>query len=142
MSKNQTVLPPDPEDLMLGARGGKEESGAGVMALPDDASICSCEAISKGQICGEVLAGNNTLDAIKKCTKAGTGCGGCVPMVKDLINETMKSQGCISAILSANTLSIHVKSFLTLSKSKDIKPMRRLWMDWVTAMVAKLVSLL
>ncbi|MGX7688656.1 nitrite reductase large subunit NirB [Flectobacillus roseus] len=91
--KNQTILPPDPEDLMLGARGGKEESGAGVMALPDDASICSCEAISKGQICGEVLAGNNTLDAIKKCTKAGTGCGGCVPMIKDLINETMKSQG-------------------------------------------------
>ncbi len=91
--KNKTLLPPDPEDLVLGARGGKEEAGSGVLSLPDDALICSCEAITKGAIVEEVKAGNNTLDAIKKCCKAGTGCGGCVPMVKDLINETMKAQG-------------------------------------------------
>ncbi len=91
--KNKTLLPPDPEDLVLGARGGKEEAGSGVLSLPDDALICSCEAITKGTIVEEVKAGNNTLDAIKKCCKAGTGCGGCVPMVKDLINETMKAQG-------------------------------------------------
>ena len=34
-----------------------------------------------------------TVDAIKKCTKAGTGCGGCVPMIKDLVLNTLKSQG-------------------------------------------------
>jgi nitrite reductase (NADH) large subunit len=92
--KNKSILPPDPEDLMLGARGGKEESGGGVMGLPDDALICSCEAVSKGQICHEVSENNvMTLDGIKKCTKAGTGCGGCVPMVKDLIQGVMKEKG-------------------------------------------------
>ncbi|WP_026997852.1 nitrite reductase large subunit NirB [Flectobacillus major] len=101
--KNRTILPPDPEDLMLGARGGKEDTAAGVMALPNEALICSCEAITKGHICEQVLAGNNTLDAIKKCTKAGTGCGGCVPMVKDLISETMKSQG----VYVRNTICEH-----------------------------------
>jgi nitrite reductase (NADH) large subunit len=93
-TKNKTILPENPEDLMLGARGGSEGGASGVMALPDEALICSCEAITKGAICHEIIEnGVTTLDGIKKCTKAGTGCGGCVPMVKDLINETMKSQG-------------------------------------------------
>jgi nitrite reductase (NADH) large subunit len=92
--KNGTVLPPNPEDLMLGARGGTEEAGAGVLALPDDALICSCEAVTKGAICHEVAEnGVTTMDAMKKCTKAGTGCGGCVPLVKDLIQSTLKAQG-------------------------------------------------
>ncbi len=93
-TKNKTLLPPDPEDLMLGSRGGAESGASGVMALPDEALICSCEAVTKGAICHEIVENKViTLDGIKKCTKAGTGCGGCVPMVKDLINETMKSQG-------------------------------------------------
>jgi nitrite reductase (NADH) large subunit len=37
--------------------------------------------------------GCETIDAIKKCTRAGTGCGGCVPMVKDLLVHTMKAKG-------------------------------------------------
>lgn len=92
-TKNKIILPPNPEDLLLGARGGNTETGAGVMGLPDDALICSCESVSKGAICTAVEAGNETLGDIKKCTKAGTCCGGCVPMVKDLISGTMKAQG-------------------------------------------------
>jgi nitrite reductase (NADH) large subunit len=93
--KNKVVLPPNPEDLILGARGGAEaDSGAGVLSLPDDALICSCESITKAAICNAVNENNcDTVDAIKKCTKAGTGCGGCVPMVKDLMLHSMKAQG-------------------------------------------------
>ncbi len=91
---NKLVLPKDPENLILGARGGAEDSGAGVMGLPDDALICSCEAVTKGQICHEVSENKvHSIDGLKKCTKAGTGCGGCVPMVKDLMLSTMKEQG-------------------------------------------------
>ena len=90
---NRIVLPPSPEDLILGARGGGKAEGAGVMGLPDEALICSCEAVSKINICAAVTEGSETLDGVKKCTKAGTGCGGCVPMVKDLIAGTMKAQG-------------------------------------------------
>jgi nitrite reductase (NADH) large subunit len=93
-TKNKVVLPPNPEDVILGARGGSGgEAGAGVASLPDDALICSCESVSKGDICKAVCDGAENMDAVKKCTKAGTGCGGCVPMVKDLINHTLKSQG-------------------------------------------------
>jgi len=88
------VLPPNPEDLILGSRGGAESEGAGVMSLPDDALICSCEAVTKGAICSSVTdLGITTVDGIKKCTKAGTGCGGCMPMVKDLVNGTLKANG-------------------------------------------------
>ena len=90
---NKIALPPNPEDMILGSRGGEQAEGAGVMGLPDDALICSCEAVSKGDICCSVNDGALSLDAVKKCTKAGTGCGGCVPMVKDLIAGTMKANG-------------------------------------------------
>src|SRR4029078_13379219 len=91
--KNKVVLPPNPEDVILGTRGSEVESSAGIVGLPDEALICSCESISKGSICDVVKDGCETVDAIKKCTKAGTGCGGCVPMLKDLMVHTLKSQG-------------------------------------------------
>ncbi|NCI47704.1 nitrite reductase large subunit NirB [Sediminibacterium soli] len=90
--KNKLVLPPNPEDIILGARGG-ESAEAGVASLPDDAYICSCESVSKGAICQAIESGEETTEALKKCTKAGTGCGGCLPMVKDLLNHTLKAQG-------------------------------------------------
>ncbi|MEZ0485523.1 nitrite reductase large subunit NirB [Fibrella aquatica] len=92
--KNKTILPPDPEDLILGNRGGEEVPGAGVMSLPDEALICSCEAVTKAQLCHEIGEnGHTTIDALKKVTKACTGCGGCTPMVKDLIQAVQKQQG-------------------------------------------------
>lgn len=91
--KNKVVLPPNPEDVILGSRGG-EDAGVGVTSLPDDALICSCEAVTKGMICTSVAEGGcESVDAIKKCTKAGTGCGGCVPLIKDLVTHTLKAQG-------------------------------------------------
>jgi len=91
--KNKVVLPPNPEDVILGTRGGDQEAGAGVTGLPDEALICSCESVTKAGICDAVKDGCESVEAIKKCTKAGTGCGGCVPMLKDLMLHTMKAQG-------------------------------------------------
>ncbi|HWZ23402.1 MAG TPA: nitrite reductase large subunit NirB [Cytophagaceae bacterium] len=93
--KNALVLPPNPEDLILGSRGGSEGSaGSGVMSLPDEALICSCENVSKGAISNAVIENDFTeASQVMKCTKAGTGCGGCKPMLVDLVKETMKSQG-------------------------------------------------
>jgi len=90
---NKITLPPNPEDLILGSRGTEDSEGTGVISLPDDALICSCEAVSKSAICSAVNDGACSIDDIKKCTKAGTGCGGCVPLVKDLIAGTMKKNG-------------------------------------------------
>ena len=91
---NKIVLPPNPEDLILGARGGATAEGTGLMSLPDDALVCSCEAVTKGAICCAVTEHDiTTVDGMKKRTKAGTGCGGCVPMLKDLIKGTLEENG-------------------------------------------------
>ncbi len=64
--KNKVVLPPNPEDVILGSRGGEAAAGAGVLSLPDDAIICSCESVTKIGICNAVATqGCETMDALK-----------------------------------------------------------------------------
>ncbi|MGF7231768.1 nitrite reductase large subunit NirB [Arachidicoccus sp.] len=92
--KNKIPLPPNSEELIMKPQENNKPEGAGIVALPDDAIICSCEGITKAEICHAVSElGCESVDAIKKCTKAGTGCSGCVPMIKDLMIHTMKSEG-------------------------------------------------
>jgi nitrite reductase (NADH) large subunit len=119
--KNKVVLPPNPEDVILGSRGG-DDAGAGVTSLPEDALICSCEAVTKGMICNSVSEdGCETIDAIKKCTKAGTGCGGCVPMLKDLMVHTMKSSGKIVRNVLCEHFDHSRQELFDLVKLKELK---------------------
>lgn len=94
MVNNSLPLAENPELLLFGQQSESKSASAGLEALPDAALICSCEGVTKAQICDAVITGHcENADAVKKCTKAGSGCGGCVPMVKDLVNYTMKQQG-------------------------------------------------
>lgn len=76
-------LPAEPAALISPA--GAE---LGAEALPDDAQICSCNNVSKGAICGAIADGACDVPAIKSCTSAGTSCGGCVPMLKKLLEQS------------------------------------------------------
>lgn len=91
---NSLPLAEHPELLLFGQQRDSKAPSSGLEALPDDALICSCEGVTKAAICNAVATGDcENADAVKKCTRAGSGCGGCVPMVKDLVNYTMKQQG-------------------------------------------------
>ncbi|TXE14801.1 nitrite reductase large subunit NirB [Algoriphagus aquimarinus] len=92
---NAMKLPENPEDLILGSRGGESKSALGsVLDLPDTAQICSCEAVSKGTICDSITSGACcTFSDVVKSTKASSSCGGCKPMVTDLVTATLKSMG-------------------------------------------------
>ena len=91
---NAIKLPENAEDLILGARGGESGSFGSALDLPDSAQICSCESVSKGTICDALKSGACTnLKEVIKTTKASSCCGGCKPMVVDLVNETLKSMG-------------------------------------------------
>ncbi|MFD4402674.1 nitrite reductase large subunit NirB [Nocardia sp. NPDC058499] len=76
-------LPAEPAALISPA--GAE---LGADALPDEAQICSCNDVSKGAICGAIADGACDIPAIKSCTKAGTSCGGCVPMIKKVLEQS------------------------------------------------------
>lgn len=119
---NRIILPADPEDILLGSRGTGASEGAGIMNLPGEALICSCEAVSKDAICGAVNdLGITTVDGIKKCTKAGTGCGGCIPMVKDLIAGTMKENGLYVKDVLCEHFDYSRQELLDLIKFNKIK---------------------
>ena len=93
MALNGIELPAAPEFLILPASDGQAKPALGVDALPDSAQLCSCNNVSKGQICQAVSDGATTIGELKTCTKAGATCGGCVPMVTQLMKVVMKKQG-------------------------------------------------
>lgn len=90
--KNQKTLEIPPAELILGA---KKDSGADDGDdLDDDTQICSCHNVTKGNVVNSVKDGSCTsLGDIKSCTKAGTGCGGCLPLVTSIFNKTMRDMG-------------------------------------------------
>ncbi|GGC88679.1 nitrite reductase large subunit NirB [Undibacterium terreum] len=93
MMLNRIELPESPEFLILPQADGKSKPGLGVDALPDAAQICSCNDVSKGDICAAVCDGATSIGALKTCTKAGTTCGGCVALVTQIMKSEMKKQG-------------------------------------------------
>ena len=91
---NAMALPANPEDLILGSRGGEGSTLGSASDLPDTAVICSCENVTKGAICCSILDGTaNSFGDVVKLTKATSGCGGCKPMVADLVKAAQKSIG-------------------------------------------------
>ncbi|MBP7980391.1 MAG: nitrite reductase large subunit NirB [Tolumonas sp.] len=92
MKLNDMPLPAHPDTLILPAHAGAKPT-LGVDALPDSAQICSCFDVTKGRIAEAVAAGCHTVAAIKAETKAGTGCGGCVPLITQVLNAELTRQG-------------------------------------------------
>jgi nitrite reductase (NADH) large subunit len=85
-------LPEHPEDLILPPRSDAP-AAHGTTALPATAQICSCNNVSKGAICAAVDAGCTTIGALKKHTRAASSCGGCAPLVTQILKAELKRKG-------------------------------------------------
>ena len=86
-------LPSEPEGLILPSLDGSS-SGIGVDALPDSAVLCSCMNVTKADVIEAVDAGATDMAAIKSCTKAATGCGGCTALVTQVLNCELEKIWC------------------------------------------------
>jgi nitrite reductase (NADH) large subunit len=87
------VLPADPADLVLPERDGAPV-GIGAATLAAAAQVCSCRDVSKAAICSAVTDGGcRDVAAVKACTGAGTVCGSCVGLVKDLVATELDAMG-------------------------------------------------
>jgi len=89
---NKMELPSEPEGLILPSVDGSS-SGIGVDALPDSAILCSCMNVSKADVVEAVQNGASDMAAIKSCTKAATGCGGCTALVTQVLNCELEKSG-------------------------------------------------
>ncbi|MFF0151236.1 nitrite reductase large subunit NirB [Micromonospora sp. NPDC005203] len=67
---------------LLAPEGGGADAGA----LPATAQVCSCNAVTRGDVDAAIVDGCADVSALKACTRAGTSCGSCVPMLKQLLD--------------------------------------------------------
>ena len=83
----RTPLPADPAYLLLPALAGAAPAVApSPDQLPDTATVCRCNGVSKGDIAAHYELGCADVDAIAAATRATTGCGGCAEEVCGLLS--------------------------------------------------------
>ncbi|MFG2473736.1 nitrite reductase large subunit NirB [Streptomyces fagopyri] len=88
-----SVPPIAPEQLVLPAGAGAPVA-LGPSALPDSAVVCSCHNVTKGTVRAAVTEhSRTTVPEVKTCTKAGTGCGSCVRVLGQLVDEELAAHG-------------------------------------------------
>ena len=65
--------------------GALADPNAAVAALSDDAEICGCNGVSKGQVVGCIAGGAHSVDAVRSTCKASASCGSCTNLVEALL---------------------------------------------------------
>ena len=91
------TLPAEPGAYLSAGSGGEPVGGE----LPDDAVVCSCNNVTAGTVRqavrGEGPAAEcgacTDIATLKSCSKAGTGCGSCVGLVKKLLDTELTAAG-------------------------------------------------
>lgn len=69
--------------------GGQADPKAAVAALSDDAEICGCNGVTKGQVVACIEKGACSLDAVRGGCKASASCGSCTGLVENLLALTL-----------------------------------------------------
>lgn len=92
MVKAKKPLEVPPGEFILGSNKGGDGDDAD--ELDDDTQVCSCHNVTKGDVVQVVKDGTcKSIGEVKSCTKAGTGCAGCMPLVESIFNCEMKKMG-------------------------------------------------
>ena len=81
--------------VLLGEGGGQAKSGVEmVAAMSEDEIVCGCNGVSKGAIVQAIQEkGCSSVNDIKACTKASASCGGCKPLVADVLTYVLGADG-------------------------------------------------
>jgi nitrite reductase (NADH) large subunit len=86
-------LPGEPA-AYLSASGAEPPAG---LSMPDDAQVCACNGVSAGTIRGLIRGEHGDacteLAELKTCSRAGTQCGSCVPLVKKILETELVNAG-------------------------------------------------
>lgn len=117
---NGIELPVNPDSLILPQRLA-QSVGLGPDALPDSAQICSCYAVSKGDVCAAIAGGCVTFPALKTQTKASTGCGGCAALLKSVLNSELIKAGVEVSTDICEHFSYSRQDLYTLIRVEKIK---------------------
>ena len=81
-------------DQLLFGQSHRGDSGSGgkigAAALPDDAEICGCNGVCKGDVASAIIDKKLfTLDDVRAHTKASSSCGSCTGLVEQILASTL-----------------------------------------------------
>ncbi|MBE7163619.1 MAG: NAD(P)/FAD-dependent oxidoreductase, partial [Williamsia herbipolensis] len=82
---DKVPLPEERISMLFDLGAPSAETGAAELA--DDAQVCNCNGVTKGQIVGCVRGGASSLAEVVAATRAGKGCGSCKGLVADIVDH-------------------------------------------------------
>ena len=90
LARSGDDLPAAPAQLAgVGAAGAATASSLSGSHV----QVCSCNNVTQSEILSAIRErGLTTVRAVGECTKAGTGCGGCLPIVTNLLNAELEGR--------------------------------------------------
>ncbi|WP_334071723.1 MULTISPECIES: nitrite reductase large subunit NirB [Paenibacillus] len=118
--KQKTVMTDELYDSLMGTGccGGGGKKTTSVETMPDEEIVCGCNGVTKGTIVDVITnQGLTTVDEIKACTGATRSCGGCKPVVEQILQyvlgdgfkETAKQGICGCTTLSRDEIVAEIK---------------------------------
>ncbi|KCV82862.1 assimilatory nitrite reductase, large subunit [Actibacterium atlanticum] len=138
MIKDGTDISDMRETLIFGPayQGGEPlDPMAAVAALPDDAEICGCNGVCKGDIVAAIKDGANDLGAIRATTKASASCGTCTGLVEQVLGATLGDDFVIPTEQPmCGCTDLTHEDVRRLIKSQELKSMPAVWQElgWKT----------
>lgn len=80
-----TLVPADPAQLLLRPVAGGAVEAESPLRMPDGATLCRCNSVTKGQVVAAWRDGARSVPDVAACTRATTGCGGCADAVGGVV---------------------------------------------------------
>ncbi|MCR9086691.1 MAG: nitrite reductase large subunit NirB [Rhodobacteraceae bacterium] len=108
---------------------------AAVAALPDEAEICGCNGICKGEIVEAIKDGATNLGAVRTVTKASGSCGTCTGLVEQVLAVTLGDAFVLpTAQPVCGCTDLTHEDVRRLIKSQELKSMQAVWQElgWKT----------
>lgn len=85
------ALTTDPEHLLMPSASASVT--VGVPALTGEAVVCSCHNVTADKLNAAFADGCDDIVKVKAATRAGTGCGSCLPLVKKMLADELAAAG-------------------------------------------------
>lgn len=82
------------KEILLGSGGSAPSNADLIASMSDDEIVCGCNGVSKGAVVTAINEkGCSSVNDIKACTKASASCGGCKPLIADVLTYVLGADG-------------------------------------------------
>src|SRR5262249_22660787 len=115
-------LPESPESLIFGERGEQKRE----QTYSDEAQICSCNNVSKNEICAVVRNDCTNLGELKVKSRANTGCDDCLQLVSDILNLELRAAGKVVKPVLCEHFKFSRQELYEIVKVKQIRSFEEL----------------